>query len=78
MDELHQNDVANRFAINRLFHALTLLSPDPDGTRLDINPLQATLKQLKDTANRVGLNLDLGDDRLATNFTKTMLQTGLQ
>ncbi|MGQ4612464.1 EF-P lysine aminoacylase EpmA [Acinetobacter junii] len=33
--------------------------------RLDLNPLQATLKQLKDTANRVGLNLDLGDDRLA-------------
>lgn len=33
--------------------------------RLDINPLQATLKQLKDTANRVGLNLDLGNDRLA-------------
>ncbi|MEB3792704.1 EF-P lysine aminoacylase EpmA [Acinetobacter sp. IK40] len=32
--------------------------------RLEINPLQATLKQLKDTANRVGLNLDLGDDRL--------------
>ena len=32
--------------------------------RLDINPLQATLKQLKDTAHRVGLNLDLGDDRL--------------
>ncbi|MHA3091101.1 EF-P lysine aminoacylase EpmA [Acinetobacter brisouii] len=33
--------------------------------RLDINPLQATLQQLKDTARRVGLNLDLGDDRLA-------------
>ncbi|UTO20410.1 EF-P lysine aminoacylase EpmA [Acinetobacter sp. Z1] len=33
--------------------------------RLDINPLQATLKQLKETANRVGLNLDLGNDRLA-------------
>ncbi|ENV50456.1 Translation elongation factor P Lys34:lysine transferase [Acinetobacter junii CIP 107470 = MTCC 11364] len=33
--------------------------------RLEINPLQASLKQLKDTANRVGLNLDLGDDRLA-------------
>jgi lysyl-tRNA synthetase class 2 len=32
--------------------------------RLDINPLQATLKQLKEAANRVGLNLDLGDDRL--------------
>ncbi|QIO05402.1 EF-P lysine aminoacylase EpmA [Acinetobacter shaoyimingii] len=32
--------------------------------RLDINPLQATLKELKDTARRVGLNLDLGDDRL--------------
>lgn len=32
--------------------------------RLEINPLQATLKQLKDTAHRVGLNLDLGDDRL--------------
>lgn len=32
--------------------------------RLDLNPLQATLKQLKDTANRVGLNLDLGEDRL--------------
>lgn len=33
--------------------------------RLDINPLQATLQQLKDTAHRVGLNLDLGNDRLA-------------
>ncbi|MBC9227827.1 EF-P lysine aminoacylase GenX [bacterium SPL81] len=33
--------------------------------RLDINPLQATLKQFKETANRVGLNLDLGNDRLA-------------
>ncbi|MCU4414313.1 EF-P lysine aminoacylase GenX [Acinetobacter sp. WU_MDCI_Axc73] len=33
--------------------------------RLDINPLQATLRQLKDTAHRVGLTLDLGDDRLA-------------
>ena len=33
--------------------------------RLDINPLQATLKQLKDTADRLGLNLDLGHDRLA-------------
>ncbi|MCU4578399.1 EF-P lysine aminoacylase GenX [Acinetobacter courvalinii] len=32
--------------------------------RLEINPLQATLKQLKDTAHRVGLNLDLGDNRL--------------
>ncbi|MCH7331804.1 EF-P lysine aminoacylase EpmA [Acinetobacter modestus] len=32
--------------------------------RLDINPLQASLKQLKETANRVGLNLDLGNDRL--------------
>lgn len=32
--------------------------------RLEINPLQATLNQLKDTAHRVGLNLDLGDDRL--------------
>ncbi len=33
--------------------------------RLDINPLQASLQQLKDCANRVGLHLDLGDDRLA-------------
>lgn len=33
--------------------------------RLDINPLQATLQQLKDCSNRVGLNLDLGKDRLA-------------
>ena len=32
--------------------------------RLDLNPLSATLKQLKDAANRVGLNLDLGNDRL--------------
>lgn len=32
--------------------------------RLDINPLQATLAQLKQTAQRVGLTLDLGDDRL--------------
>ena len=33
--------------------------------RLDLNPLQASLKELKDAAHRVGLNLDLGDDRLA-------------
>ncbi|MFW2103024.1 EF-P lysine aminoacylase EpmA [Acinetobacter guillouiae] len=33
--------------------------------RLDLNPLQATLQQLKDAVHRVGLNLDLGDDRLA-------------
>ncbi|WP_315078852.1 EF-P lysine aminoacylase EpmA [Acinetobacter guillouiae] len=33
--------------------------------RLDLNPLQATLQQLKDAAHRVGLNIDLGDDRLA-------------
>jgi lysyl-tRNA synthetase class 2 len=32
--------------------------------RLDLNPLQATLKELKDACHRVGLNLDLGDDRL--------------
>ena len=32
--------------------------------RLDINPLQASLKDLKDACHRVGLNLDLGDDRL--------------
>ncbi|MEB3767752.1 EF-P lysine aminoacylase EpmA [Acinetobacter sp. MD2] len=32
--------------------------------RLDLNPLQATLKQLKDAAHRLGINLDLGDDRL--------------
>ncbi|AWL28478.1 EF-P lysine aminoacylase GenX [Acinetobacter defluvii] len=32
--------------------------------RLDLNPLQATLKELKDAAYRVGLNIDLGDDRL--------------
>lgn len=32
--------------------------------RLDLNPLKASLKELKDAAHRVGLNLDLGDDRL--------------
>ena len=32
--------------------------------RLDLNPLQATLQELKDACHRVGLNLDLGDDRL--------------
>ena len=32
--------------------------------RLDLNPLQASLKELKDCCQRVGLNLDLGDDRL--------------
>ncbi len=32
--------------------------------RLDINPLQASLKDLKDACHRVGLNLDLDDDRL--------------
>ena len=32
--------------------------------RLDLNPLQATLSELKDCCRRVGLNLDLGDDRL--------------
>ncbi|OTG83639.1 EF-P lysine aminoacylase EpmA [Acinetobacter sp. ANC 4648] len=33
--------------------------------RLDINPLTATLVDLKTAAQRVGLNIDLGDDRLA-------------
>ncbi|RKG53658.1 EF-P lysine aminoacylase GenX [Acinetobacter cumulans] len=33
--------------------------------RLDLNPLKATLQELKDACRRVGLNLDLGDDRLA-------------
>ncbi|KAA8731186.1 EF-P lysine aminoacylase GenX [Acinetobacter qingfengensis] len=33
--------------------------------RLDINPLQASLNDLKDCARRVGLNIDLGEDRLA-------------
>lgn len=33
--------------------------------RLDINPLQASLVELKKTASRLGLSLDLGDDRLA-------------
>ena len=32
--------------------------------RLDINPLTATAKELKDCAYRVGLNINLGDDRL--------------
>lgn len=32
--------------------------------RLDINPLQATAFDLKQVAERVGLSLDLGDDRL--------------
>lgn len=32
--------------------------------RLNLNPLQASLKELKDCCNRVGLNLDMGDDRL--------------
>lgn len=33
--------------------------------RLDLNPLQASLAELKQSARRVGLDLDLGDDRLA-------------
>lgn len=33
--------------------------------RLDLNPLQASTQDLKDCAYRVGLNIDLGDDRLA-------------
>ncbi|WP_273778819.1 EF-P lysine aminoacylase EpmA [Acinetobacter sp. GSS19] len=45
-------------------HPLVLSYKHAFQDRLNINPLQATLKQLKDTANRVGLNLDLGDDRL--------------
>ena len=32
--------------------------------RLDLNPLQANLQQLKDCCHRVGLHLDLVDDRL--------------
>lgn len=32
--------------------------------RLDLNPLQATLVELKDCCRRVGLDLDLGQDRL--------------
>ena len=33
--------------------------------RLEINPLQASLAELKQSARRVGLDIDLGDDRLA-------------
>lgn len=33
--------------------------------RLDINPLSANIKTLKDSARRVGLNVDLGQDRAA-------------
>lgn len=33
--------------------------------RLDLNPLQASLAELKQSARRVGLDIDLGDDRLA-------------
>ena len=32
--------------------------------RLDLNPLKATLQELKNACHRVGLNLDLGNDRL--------------
>ncbi|MGE8653647.1 MAG: EF-P lysine aminoacylase EpmA [Acinetobacter gandensis] len=32
--------------------------------RLDLNPLQATVQELKDCCRRVGLSLDLGDERL--------------
>lgn len=32
--------------------------------RLDLNPLQANLKELKECCQRVGLHLDLGNDRL--------------
>lgn len=32
--------------------------------RLGLNPLQASLKELKDCCHRVGISLDLGDDRL--------------
>ncbi|WP_373683667.1 EF-P lysine aminoacylase EpmA [Acinetobacter sp. YH1901134] len=32
--------------------------------RLDLNPLQASLQDLKDCCRRVGLSLDLGEDRL--------------
>ncbi|TCM67799.1 lysyl-tRNA synthetase class 2 [Acinetobacter calcoaceticus] len=33
--------------------------------RVELNPLQASLAELKNSARRVGLNIDLGDDRLA-------------
>lgn len=33
--------------------------------RLELNPLQATVEELKDCCRRVGLTLDLADDRLA-------------
>ena len=32
--------------------------------RLELNPLQASLQELKDCCRRVGISLDLGDDRL--------------
>ena len=32
--------------------------------RVELNPLQATTQELRDAARRVGLNLDLGEDRL--------------
>ncbi|MCF9034860.1 EF-P lysine aminoacylase EpmA [Acinetobacter nectaris] len=33
--------------------------------RLDLNPLQATVKELKEATKRVGIHIDLGEDRLA-------------
>ncbi|MCF9045227.1 EF-P lysine aminoacylase EpmA [Acinetobacter nectaris] len=33
--------------------------------RLDLNPLQATVKELKEVTKRVGIHIDLGEDRLA-------------
>ncbi|MBF7689226.1 EF-P lysine aminoacylase EpmA [Acinetobacter pollinis] len=33
--------------------------------RLDLNPLKATLQELRETTKRVGIHIDLGDDRLA-------------
>ncbi|SDB93249.1 EF-P lysine aminoacylase EpmA [Acinetobacter boissieri] len=59
--ELLQQCCATRFADIR---PMVLSYKHAFFDRLDINPITATLVQLKNTAQRVGLTLDLGDDRL--------------
>ena len=47
------------------FDIETISYQDAFARRLDINPHQADLKQLKNLARRVGLNINYGEDRLA-------------
>lgn len=63
-DLMHETADLLTLCLNDRFDHIVLSYKHAFEDRLDINPLQATLAQLKETSNRLGVDLDLGSDRL--------------